>query len=224
MSAAFDAASSASTPDDSGSALSWTHTPAGTPTAVVVGIVTTTPTVVALTYGGVAMTLIQSAAPGSAVRVEQWGLANPPAGPQTVAATISANGSISGMALTFTGSGTTFGTAFGQAANASQPSDPAPSVTVTGVSAGSITADCVSADGGAFLSAPNQTQQINSNHAFQGFKFGAQTATATGSVTLSWTSDQRSWASCGVEILAAAGAPEQVPYTPWPQLGPILAH
>jgi hypothetical protein len=86
---AFDAASEATASNTT--LLSWTHTPVGTPTGVVVGVSywqasLTNPT--AATYGGAAMTeesIIDSGGdPGAESRVVLYSLANPASGAQTV--------------------------------------------------------------------------------------------------------------------------------------------
>src|SRR5260370_13558569 len=110
---AFDAATAPSNSDASSSTTSYTHTPVGTPTAVAVTVISTGARVSSLTYGWANMTFLQSASPGSSVRVEQWGLANPFPGAQTVRATVTGGpDALSSTAVTFTGSGTTVRTAF----------------------------------------------------------------------------------------------------------------
>ena len=58
MTVAFDAVASDSVSASSGTTLSWTHTPVGTPTAVGVSLWNYEPfaTITGITYGGVAMT------------------------------------------------------------------------------------------------------------------------------------------------------------------------
>ena len=152
------------------------------------------------------MTFLQSASPGSSVRVEQWGLANPFPGAQTVRATVTGPDALSSTAVTFIGSGTTFRTAFRAKDTNTDPSSSAITVTVSGVVTGSMTVDCAATDGGAALSAPNQTQRLNFNNSYAGFKIGVQTAVATGSVVMSWTGDQRAWGAVATEVLASSGA------------------
>ncbi len=202
----FDAATASSNADASSSTISYTHTPVGTPTAVVVTVISTGAKVSSLTYGWTNMTYLQSASPGSSVRVEQWGLANPFPGAQTVRATVTGPDALSSTAVTFIGSGTTFRTAFRAKDTNTDPSSSAITVTVSGVVTGSMTVDCAATDGGAALSAPNQTQRLNFNNSYAGFKIGVQTAVATGSVVMSWTGDQRAWGAVATEVLASSGA------------------
>ena len=202
---AFDAATASSNSDASSSTISYTHTPVGTPTAVVVTVISTGAKVSSLTYGWTNMTYLQSASPGSSVRVEQWGLANPFPGAQTVRATVTGPDALSSTAVTFIGSGTTFRTAFRAKDTNTDPSSSAITVTVSGVVTGSMTVDCAATDGGAALSAPNQTQRLNFNNSYAGFKIGVQTAVATGSVVMSWTADQRAWGAVAIEVLASGG-------------------
>lgn len=203
---AFDAATASSNSDASSSTISYTHTPVGTPTAVVVTVISTGAKVSSLTYGWTNMTFLQSASPGSSVRVEQWGLANPFPGAQTVRATVTGGpDALSSTAVTFTGSGTTFRTAFRAKDTNTDPSSSAITVTVSGVVTGSMTVDCAATDGGAALSAPNRTQRLNFNNSYAGFKIGVQTAVATGSVVMSWTGDQRAWGTVATEVLASSG-------------------
>jgi len=203
---AFDAATASSNSDASSSTISYTHTPMGTPTAVVVTVISTGAKVSSLTYGWTNMTFLQAASPGSSVRVEQWGLANPFPGAQTVRATVTGGpDALSSTAVTFTGSGTTFRTAFRAKDTNTDPSSPAITVTVSGVVTGSMTVDCAATDGGASLSAPNQTQRLNFNNSYAGFKIGVQTAVATGSFVMSWTADQRAWGTVATEVLARGG-------------------
>jgi len=68
-----------------------------------------------------------------------------------------------------------------------------------------MTVDCAATDGGAALSAPNQTQRLNFNNSYAGFKIGVQTAVATGWVVMSWTADQRAWGTVATEVLARGG-------------------
>jgi hypothetical protein len=144
---AFDAVSSASVANNAGTALTWTHTPSGTPTAVAVAVQRYPNTFGAtVTYGGVAMTL--AASDGSlagVINTEIWGLANPPSGAQTVSVGTGITGDyMEAGAITVTGSDTT--TCFSNSISANGTSA-APSVSVTSAS-GELVVDIVSTKAG----------------------------------------------------------------------------
>lgn len=101
MTVSYDAVASLATEERCGDeSLSWTHTPSGTPAAIVV-IVTTGPTtlvsgdnaVTAVTYGGVAMTLVQEVHKGTGEQGNVWLyelLSSIPTGAQSVVVTTDA--------------------------------------------------------------------------------------------------------------------------------------
>jgi hypothetical protein len=109
MTVAFDAVASDSVSASSGTTLSWTHTPVGTPTAVGVSLWNYEPfaTISGITYGGVAMTQAVTN-DNEAFSVQVGGLANPPAGAQTVVLTFSGTDAYCmAGSVTVTGSNTT---------------------------------------------------------------------------------------------------------------------
>lgn len=65
---------------------SWTHTPTGTPTKVFVGITwfNSADSITSVTYGGAAMSLVQSVTNGSTEVAAIYGILSPAAGAQTV--------------------------------------------------------------------------------------------------------------------------------------------
>ena len=97
MAVSFDAYSTSQAGGSGGPTYSWTHTPAGTPTAVGVwitvynGVSGYTPS--SVTYGGVTMTLGTSVGGGAQ---NDWdflySLPNPPSGAQTVQITFGGTG------------------------------------------------------------------------------------------------------------------------------------
>jgi hypothetical protein len=136
MAIAFDATSNQI---NTGS-LSITHTPVGTPKGVFFFVIvnndTATPT--SVTYGGVAMTLINSAADSSGEIGSCFGYflgSSIPTGAQTVAATVTAGKDVAGVVITVTAAGNTqlagtgSGKVEGDTAN--------PSVTITGITGAS---------------------------------------------------------------------------------------
>jgi len=68
---------------------SWTHTPTGTPTKVFVGITwfNSADSISSVTYGGVAMSLVQTVTNGATEVAAIYGLLSPSAGAQTVTVT-----------------------------------------------------------------------------------------------------------------------------------------
>ena len=109
MTVAFDAVASNSVASNSGNTLTWTHTPAGTPSAVAVGVQNydSIATITGITYGGVSMVQAETVTMNNGSTVQMWGLANPPAGAQTVAITLSATGGYTQAgSITVTGSST----------------------------------------------------------------------------------------------------------------------
>jgi len=100
MTVQFDAFSTYHS-DATGSAPSWTHTPAGTPTAVAVTIICgTTPS--SVTYGGMALSSAVTISSGS-YRSFIYGVSNPPSGTNSVVINLGSTIMIAG-AITVTGS------------------------------------------------------------------------------------------------------------------------
>lgn len=127
----FDAVASNSVAGG-GNTLTWTHTPVGVPTGVGVGVenFTANCSVSSITYGAASLTqAVAQSIPGQNTNVELWGVANPPAGPQTV--TVNFTGSTcfaQAGSITVTGGSTS--TVF-RATNSAQGSNNAPTVSVT---------------------------------------------------------------------------------------------
>lgn len=182
MSATFDAYASGGI-SASVSSLSWTHTPVGTPTKILVSVLHSSdqaaPT--SVTYGGNAMTLLVSntAAWQTALRV--YALNSPPSGAQTVAITMpTTNGRLGGGSVSILGSTTTTTT------NNTNHDGVPPSNTIS-----SATGDIVFTFAGGTLAissiaTPNHTglwsdTNSNASHA-------AQYTAGAASVTNSWSS------------------------------------
>lgn len=112
MAIAFDAASSGSGNGVSG--FSWTHTPSGTPTTAIVGIVIRddAASVVSVDYGTTPMVFVRADLVSLVVHMETWILNNPPAGAKLVSVSTSTTMEGTGIAVTVTGSATS-----GQPAN-----------------------------------------------------------------------------------------------------------
>lgn len=104
MPVAFDAASTASTSTRN---YSWTHTPVGVPTAVVVGIGSlglSQP--LSVGYGGRKCTFIITTAIASQTRVSVYLCTDPPPGPQLVTVNLAATQEAASIAMSATGAGT----------------------------------------------------------------------------------------------------------------------
>jgi Tfp pilus assembly protein PilV len=198
----FDAASSAmSSPTN---ALTWTHTPVGTPSLVVVGVMLadTGATVSTVTYGGTALTLIRSTVNGSLAKTWLYRLASPPAGAQTVIVILSAADRKVAGAITVTGSDTA--TPISNHAGAIGTST-TPSVTVTSAAGELVVDTATSFEGGTWTAGAGQTEWWDRQ---QNPVSGAgSTEAGAASVTMSWTNTlNNEWAISAASIKAAGGA------------------
>lgn len=200
------------------SPLSWTHTPVGAPSAVLVGVATGfgtqgTDAVGACSYGGAVMTplaFLYIFNGGFGGYLELFGLASPAAGPQTVdyvPDTTSAILTLIGGSLAYTGTAAVTAAAFGT---------PAPTVTpafagtgsapVAGTSAANMAAAIFASGGGGQAITAGTLRYLNnlSSAPRAGNSMGADTPSAAGTVTISgsWTSSF--WGAVAVEILAGS--------------------
>lgn len=181
----FDAASTAG--QESGtSAKSWTHTPVGTPTKVLVFFnyysdpATDQPT--SVTYGGTSMTLVDStSASGDFV----YALANPAAGAQTVVINLDNPVNINAFALTFTGGSTVTAVRAGSA-NKATGTGTAASVTVTSQTDDLVVAFIVSEDNPTLAPAGTETERGDTT-VFTINKIGAYTDAGAASVPMDVT-------------------------------------
>lgn len=201
----FDAISNG-TPVSSGTGISWTHTPVGTPTGVIVliGGFNAGSFVSACTYGGVNMTedALRNPAGLSRDNTIVFALANPPAGPQTVSATGASGAYLAGAAITVLGSDLV--TCLRSIAN-NDGTAASSTVTVTSVAtdlvidcaAGFQAAGAASGPGGAQTS--RYTAFWNGNLAF-----GVSTSPGAASVTPTWSTvnsgSANTWSATGVSV------------------------
>ncbi len=199
---AFDAASFAQSP--STSVLTWTHTPVGTPSLAVVGVMLadTGATVSTVTYGGQLMTLIRSDNWTSLAKTWLYRLASPPAGAQTVTVTLSAADDKVAGAITVTGSDTS--TPISNHAGATGNSA-TPSVTVTSAS-GELVVDTVTLfEGGTWTPGAGQTERWDRQQT--PVSGAGSTEAGAASVTMSWTNTRADrWAISAASIKAAGAA------------------
>jgi hypothetical protein len=156
---AFDAVSHGEL-SNANSPLSWTHTPVGTPSAVVVGIgnYEGASSVTSVTYGATTLTQL-AILTGAGNGVYLYGANNVASGAQTVTVTLSANGNFTqANAITVTGSSLT--TAFETATTATDFST-TPSVTTTSQS-DEIVVDMVISSGSVTITpGAGQTQRYS---------------------------------------------------------------
>lgn len=198
--------------------LTWTHTPAGALSAVLVGAAVGFGTqgidsAGACSYGGAAMTplgFLYIFNGGFGGYIEIFGLASPPAGPQTVIytpATTSAILTLIGGSLAYDGTALATAAAFGT---------PAPTVTpafagtgsapVTGTSAANMVAAVfASGAGGQAVTAGTLRYLANLSSAPRaGNSMAADTPSAAGTVTISGSWTASFWGAIAVEIIAGS--------------------
>lgn len=231
MAVAFDAVSS----NFYGNAntVSFTHTPVGTPTNVGLGLsfnsISVIPGIQTLTYGGVSCTrtnqVIITGGTYPAYYAEIWELANPPSGPQTVFVTFNTAGNYGSIGVvTVTGGDTaqTFSnnnTASGTGSTASGSCTSAIGELVMTSMFGVLDTATATATG------TGETERWNG--AFNTIEGAGSTIPGAASVSSSWTrsgtTTDDGWGLCLASFKAAGVAPSRVPYTPTPQLGPMLA-
>jgi hypothetical protein len=203
---AVDASSSSS--NEFGTSLTWTHTVGfESNRLLLVGVSTQYATAVSVTYNGIPLTLVGRQQGGSAVNdgyAEIWSLTSPPVGTGTIVVNIPLGDAIVGGAVSFTGVDQTapLGTFVGTSGMSS-----APAVTVPSAS-GEIAFGVLmwNHDWMPVVAGPDQTERWNRTKMSPGFSdvTGAgSTAPGAPSVTLSWTTENDSWAVGAVTIRGA---------------------
>jgi hypothetical protein len=162
---------------------SWTNTPVGTPTGIIVGVYgLAAPT--SVKYGGVTMTLDgQSAANASGDVMYVYELANPATGAQTVLVTLGSASYANGVSISVTGGSTTqvmrTGTFASQVTNAVNPS-----LTVTSAT-GDLVVDFVGSRPYDFVYTPSGTLANSSTNG--NIYCAGQYAAGASTVTIGWT-------------------------------------
>lgn len=198
---AFDAVSTAS--QVSGTSISWTHTPSGTPTKVFacIGHFDNTDTISSVTYGGNAMTLVASVVNTSSEVASIYALASPPSGAQTMEVTMGSSTLINARGISFTGGDAT--TAIRGSGSTNSGTSTAAQVTQSSATDDMVLAFCVADDN-------TTTQTAASGETARGSTFtcftifSAQTFTAPGATSVSMDvtlSTFRQWGivSCSVK-------------------------
>lgn len=204
MAVAFDAASTATVGGSGITTLSWLHTPVGTPSAVAILLQSfPTSTAITVTYGGTNVPLVITQAISSSY-AKIFGLANPPAGPQTVVVTFSTTGSYTeAAAITVTGSDTT--TCFSNS-NSATATSTAPQVTVTSAT-GELVVDIVANEASeSETKAGGQTLAWGTISAAGDFASGSYMAAGASNTTMSWTlGSSQAWGVAAASFKAAGG-------------------
>ncbi len=189
------------------SSLSWSHTVgAGSDRLLVVRVanINSSVTVNNVTYGGVAMTALQTATSGSGtsqVRISMWYLVAPAVGTATVAVTLSASTRVQGYSNNLTGVSQV--APFGTPVTAVGTNN-AQSVTVTGGVSGDLIMDAGAAQGGAGTASAGtgQTAVSGSTGPTASDVLGmGSTKAAAASVSMAWSTTASSpWVLMGVAI------------------------
>lgn len=216
MAVEFDAVgpSSAGATADATNTVSWSHTSTGSDRLLLVGVavgqMASGSITTSATYNSVAMTSVQKRYSNDQTDgyLELFRLIAPATGANTVQVTASASVSKwTGGSVSFTGADQT--TPLGTPASA-VGSSAAPSVAVTGTTAGNMVADLVCS--GNSITSSNQTVQWSRNNdGLSGAGNGAMsTAAAGGSVTMSYIVTTDWWAIAAVEVLAVAAAADSL--------------
>jgi hypothetical protein len=218
MSVAFDAVSTG----QGLTSYSATHTPSGTPTAVLVGA-TNDGRGLTMTYGGAAMTLLASVSSPDATTT-QWlfGLANPAAGAQSVSPTWTGTAETAIGTITVTGSLLTaaaFGTPITNSANSGNASG-----SLTVLTGGSLALAVVgnnhpaSPVAAAWSGASPGTERYNFRDSGPWEDIAGQTSAAGGTLTFAWTNNNTgttAWGLVAVEIRSVlTGTPTMVLSSP----------
>lgn len=224
MPVAFDSVGpGASGATATGSPLSWTHTPAGAPGAVLVGAAVGFGTqgvdsVGACTYGGAAMTplgFLYVFNGGFGGYIEIFGLASPAAGPQAVVYTPNTTSAILtliGGSLAYAGTAATTAAAFGVPVLTTTPAFAGVgSVAVAGTAAANMVAGVFASGGGGQAITAGTLRYLNnlSSAPRAGNSMGADTPSAAGTVTISGSWTASFWGAIAVEIIAGGGSTGQ---------------
>lgn len=204
---AFDAVSSNTVSSNTGTTLTWTHTPVGTPTAVAVEVMNYNggPTVSSVKYGSATLTQAVTQAIGTS-SVAIYCVPNPPSGAQTVTITFSGTGSYTqGAAITVTGSNTS--TCF-DGTNSAGGTGTAATVTVTGGTSNDLVVDMVGNNNGQTATVGGGQTSRFSNLAASANETSGSTKPGASSVTMSWTIAASSpWGEIAASFEAAGSPP-----------------
>lgn len=165
------------------------------------------PTGISVTWNGVAMTAITGASFSdvtAGVSIAAFGLVNPASGANTLAASWTGARFTSVAAISFTGVDQTGGvTSFAHGAGNHGNAGGNASVTVTSAT-GNITAAAYTNDGGAQFTATSATQDwVDATDSF-----ALNHTAGSASNTMTATQGSTNWVAAGVDVVAAAAAPD----------------
>jgi len=190
---------------DSSGNFSWTHTPVGTPTDVVVYLFTSLDDNVlettSCTYGGTSMTLLAQLSQGNyTINVLVFGLVNPASGAQTVACSFPYESDFVAVSTTFTG-GDTSGTLTSHTSTGTSTSV---SDTISSAVGDMVINGGVWANTSAGTAGGSQTQEWQENDVYGAvFRAAGSIADGASSVTSTWSITSANWLSISVNIPAA---------------------
>jgi len=186
MAAAFDQVDALNL--GSVTSASWTHTPVGTPTLVIVSLMSAaTGAVTTATYGGQNLTEATGspAGGGSVPTVHMWYLASPPAGAQTVSLIWTTATRAVRCSMTYTG---TTGTHVGTVVSTTGTNIASISVDVTSSASGMVMDAAAIHNDASITVGADQTQRHNVNYGASGeHSGGGSTEPGAATVTMSWT-------------------------------------
>lgn len=225
MAVAFDAVgpSAAGAGNTGSTTLSWTHTPSGTPTAVLAGVSVGTngsdaALVATATYGGTSMPSLSkvhagTGGTGTSGFIQLFGLAGPASGAKTVAVSVSGGtpGSLAGGSLSYTGTGVTAGSAFGAIGISYSSFTTTGTVTLTGTSTSSRVAGFIGdGSGGETITTGTSRYKIDETTSLGGAcgcTIAGDIASLVGTVTIGWSQTSDWYGATCVELLVPGGSP-----------------
>jgi hypothetical protein len=194
-----------------GTSISWTHTPVGTPTgvAVVVGWNSVAQSITSVTYGGQACTLKgTSDNPGANAVAAIYGLANPPSGAQTVQANFSGSVTGAGYSVTVLGGNTSQVFNAAEAAKATGDSGTSSISVTSAVDELVIDAVVANPSGGEMTAGAGQAERGAA--AFGGDRLEVSTEAGAASVDMTWTFTTTEWSAIGASFAAEAESTPQL--------------
>lgn len=224
MAVAFDSVgpSSAGT-SSSTTPLTWTHTPSGTPTAVVIGGTSfsgASNLISAVTYGGASCSLLSFVSAGSNGGMAAYIKSSPAAGAQTVSETFSGAADTIGGSMSFTGS-----SGNGTAVTATSTGASSLSVSVPSTTTGGMIAAAAAYGGGTGSGTFSGTNSVTVRYALNGGTSSQADNSAGGTVPstgggasqsagFSNTAGVDDWSLVAVELLPPSGSTSGPPLSP----------
>jgi hypothetical protein len=186
-----------------GTSVSWTHTPVGTPTgvAVVVAWNSVAQSITSVTYGGQACTLKgTSDNPGANAVAAIYGLANPPSGAQTVQANFSGSVTTAGYSVTVLGGSTS--SVFNAAAAAKATGNSGTSSISVTSAVDELVIDAVVGNPAPGEMTAGAGQAERGAAVFGGDRLEVSTEAGAASVDMTWTFGTTEWSAIGASFSA----------------------